>query len=247
MEGIHVGTSGWTYDDWEGSFYPEGVKGAERLSFYASRFDTVEVNASFYRFPTEPMIGAWNRRLPPGFHLALKGHRQITHRDKLLHGHDVLEAFLDRVSKLRSLRVLLWQLPPSLHFDIPRLEKFLEHLQHWAQPKNQPSLLRHAVEFRHESWWNEATAAVLRKFNAAFVAISHPHLPENVIPTADFLYLRFHGKGRQLYNYDYSDAELSAWRQNLAPHLPHRSLFAFFNNDWNANAPRNAARFRVLF
>lgn len=247
VESIHVGTSGWTHDDWDGPFYPDGVGGPDRLSFYASRFDTVEVNASFHRFPTGPMIDAWNRRLPPDFHLVLKGHRQITHRKKLVDCGEPLAAFLGRVTPLATLRVLLWQLPPSLHRDTSRLEGFLARLDRsLGETAVAPRRIRHAMEFRHESWWDEATAEVLSRHGAAFVAVSHPSLPEEVVPTADVLYVRFHGKGRRLYDYDYSDDELGEWVRRLAPHLRGRTLYAFFNNDWHANAPRNAARLREL-
>ncbi len=247
MSTVHIGTSGWTYDDWEGPFYPEGVRGPERLPFYATRFDTVEVNASFYRFPTQPMVDAWNRRLAPDFHMVLKGHRRITHRRKLSDCEEVLAAFVERVSRLETVRVLLWQLPPSLHRDPDRLEAFLTALRTVPGGAIAPRRrVRHAVEFRHESWWNSETAEVLSRHGAAFVAVSHPRLPEDVVPTADFLYLRVHGKGRRLYDYDYSDDEMLGWCGRVAPHLRSRSLYAFFNNDWHANAPRNAARFREL-
>jgi uncharacterized protein YecE (DUF72 family) len=247
MSTIHIGTSGWTYDDWNGPFYPEGVKGPQRLSFYATRFDTVEVNASFYRFPTGPMIEAWNRRLKGDFHMVLKGHRQITHRDRLQDCKEALAAFLERVFPLRCLRVLLWQLPPSLHHDSGRLEEFLTLLGVVSRVPDAPrGRIRHAVEFRHESWWNDETARVLSRYEAAFVTLSHPRLPEDVVPTTDFVYVRFHGKGQRLYDYDYSETELSEWSKRLAPHLRRRTLYAYFNNDWHANAPRNAMRLRDL-
>jgi uncharacterized protein YecE (DUF72 family) len=247
MGAIHMGTSGWTYDDWSGPFYPEGVKGPERLSFYAGRFDTVEVNASFYRFPTVSMLEAWNRRLKRGFHMVLKGHRRITHHRKLQDCEDVLGAFIERVLPLRTLHVLLWQLPPSLHRDTERLDEFLTLLRGaFRRAGASRRRIGHAVEFRHESWWDDETAGVLSRHGAAFVTVSHPRLPEDVVSTANFLYVRFHGKGRRLYDYDYSDAELSSWCEKLAPHLRDRSLYAFFNNDWHANAPRNAMRLREL-
>ena len=234
---ICVGTSGWTYDDWTGPFYPEHVKGAERLAFYAENFDTVEVNVTFYRMPTQNMIDAWNRRLKSSFHLVVKGSRVVTHLKKLAGCREPLAAFLDRVLKLRRLRVILWQLPPSLHKNVERLDRFLSVL---------PGVVRHAVEFRHASWWDEEVTALLERHKAAFVAISHPHLPDAIHPTTDFLYLRFHGQGKQLYRYDYSDRELDLWAGRLKPHLPGRTLYAFFNNDFGANAPRNAASFRAL-
>ncbi len=234
---VHVGTSGWTYDDWTGPFYPEDVKGAERLSFYAERFDTVEVNATFYRLPFRGMITGWNRRLPASFHLVLKGPRSVTHLKKLRDCDRALTAFLDRVGELRTLKVILWQLPPSLHKDLERLHEFLSGL---------PATVRHAVEFRHESWWDDDTALVLSRRRAAFVAISHPKLPDTVVPTTEVLYVRFHGLGRRLYDYDYSPKELRAWVEKLTPHLRGRELYAFFNNDIGARAPANAASFRRL-
>jgi len=234
---IFVGTSGWTYDDWAGPFYPPDVRGAARLTYYAKHFNTVEVNATFYRLPYPAMITAWNRTLGSRFHLVVKGSRAVTHLKKLGNCSNELAAFLERVLQLRRLKAILWQLPPSLHRDPSRLDAFLAEL---------PGGVRHAVEFRHESWWDDATVDVLSRHGAAFVAVSHPSLPDTILPTADFLYLRFHGLGKRLYVYDYSRAELEEWAERLRPHLRHRVLYAFFNNDYNANAPRNAATFREL-
>ena len=234
---IHVGTSGWTYDDWAGPFYPPEVKGAERLTYYAGQFDTVEVNATFYRLPTEAMINAWNRRLGEGFHLVLKASRLVTHRMKLRDCDEALQTFLDRAMRLRRLKVILWQLPPSLQKDVGRLEDFLSSL---------PPTVRHAVEFRHASWWDEEVVEVLSRRAAAFVAISHPRLPDDVLTTTDFLYVRFHGVAGQLYAHDYTREELAGWVERLRPHLPGRALYAFFNNDYHAYAPRNAGTLRQL-
>lgn len=235
--GVHVGTSGWTYDDWTGPFYPQDVRGADRLSYYADRFDTVEVNATFYRLPFKGMITGWNRRLPDSFHLVLKGPRTVTHLKKLRDYGKALSAYLDRVLELHTLKVILWQLPPSLHKDLERLDGFLTGL---------PETVRHAVEFRHQSWWGDDVAELLTRHAAAFVAISHPKLPNDLIATAGFLYLRFHGLGRRLYDYDYSRKELQSWVAKLEPHRKDRELYAFFNNDIGARAPANAAAFRRL-
>jgi uncharacterized protein YecE (DUF72 family) len=235
---IHIGSSGWTYDDWSGSFYPQEVKGVQRLSYYAERFDAVEINVTFYRSLTQPMIDAWNRRLPETYHLAVKGPRTVTHRKKLRDCREPLAAFVQRVLQLRALRVILWQLPPSLKADVERLDGFLAQL---------PGAVRHAVEFRDESWWTDKdTAAVLSRHRAAFVAVSHPTLPNVLQPTTDFLYVRFHGVGQELYRHDYSRRELASWASRLRPHLAGRTLFAFFNNTYNACAPRNASVLRDL-
>ncbi|MGA2061928.1 MAG: DUF72 domain-containing protein [Thermoguttaceae bacterium] len=234
---VFIGTSGWTYNDWAEKFYPREVKGSERLAFYVTRFDTVEINATFYRLPTQTMLDAWNGRLRDGFHLVVKGSRVITHLKKLLDCRESLELFLDKVKQLRALRAILWQLPPSLGKDIDRLERFLSTL---------PQDVRLAVEFRHKSWWDDEVAALLTRHGAAFVAISHPKLPNTIYPTADFLYLRFHGLDRQLYRYDYTDNELADWANRLKPYLKARVIYAFFNNDYQANAPRNARTFRTI-
>jgi uncharacterized protein YecE (DUF72 family) len=234
---VHVGTSGWAYDDWQCAFYPRDVTGAQRLPWYAQRFDTVELNASFYRVPTEPMIAAWNRNLPAGFRLAVKGSRRITHVKRLAGCEEELDFFFERVLRLRHLAVVLWQLPPSFRKDVERLAGFLALL---------PKGVRYAFEFRHASWWDDEVARVLRRRRAAFVAVSHPELPADVVPTGDLLYVRFHGLGPRLYDYGYSRAELEGWARRLLPLLPGRHLYAYFNNDYRARAPRDAARLRAL-
>ncbi len=214
---FHVGTSGWSYDDWAGVFCPEGVKGSGRLPYYATIFDTVEINATFYRLPNQTMVDAWNRNLPDGFHLVVKGSRTITHL----------------------------KMPPSLPKDLDRLDAFLARLSGLSSPSG-VAAVRHAVEFRHASWWDDEVIALLERHAAALVAVSHPGLPGTVHPTTDFLYVRFHGLGKQLYRYDYARGELSDWAARLAPHLGGRELYAFFNNDYDARAPRNALLFREL-
>jgi uncharacterized protein YecE (DUF72 family) len=237
MHPLYVGTSGWTYSDWPGVFYPREVKAADRLSYYATQFDALEINATFYRLPSAAMIAAWNRRLPADFQLVVKGPRSVTHQARLVNCEAELAGFFEKVQQLHALRVVLWQLPPSLAKDMPRLEAFLGQL---------PATLRHAFEFRHVSWWDEDVAEVLAQSRAALVALSDPRFPASVLPTADFLYVRFHGMGKQPYKYDYSPEELASWAETLRPHLAERPVYAFFNNTFYANAPRNAATFRRM-
>ncbi|MCR4411725.1 MAG: DUF72 domain-containing protein [Thermoguttaceae bacterium] len=234
---IHVGTSGWTYPDWAGVFYPTDVRGADQLAFYATRFDAVEVNSTFYRFPNEATIASWNRRLLASFHFVVKGSRRVTHLGRPGENREVAEAFCQRVAALRTLRAILWQFPPGFEKDLKQLTEFLKYL---------PEDRRHAVEFRHASWWDEQTAALLTRSKVAFVAVSHPKLPDVVFPTADLLYVRFHGLGKELYRYDYSDRQLDQWADRLCPHLAGRTLYAFFNNTYQAKAVANATAFRTL-
>ena len=234
---IHVGTSGWTYGDWQGRFYPEDIKGTSRLDYYMRYFGAVELNASFYRLPSRTAVASWNRRIPPGFHMAVKGSRRITHVRKLLDCEEDARLFLDRMVHLTSMRVILWQLPPSLGKNLGRLRHFLSVL---------PTSVRHGVEFRHTSWWSPDVADLLTQYRAAWVVPSHPEFPPDVVPTSDFLYVRFHGLGCDPCRWDYSVDELSAWVERLRPHLAGRELYAFFNNDFAANAVKNAGQFREL-
>jgi uncharacterized protein YecE (DUF72 family) len=234
---LHVGTSGWAYDDWAEVFYPKGTKAADRLAYYATQFDTLEINASFYRVPSQAAIDAWNARLPESYHLVVKGPKSVTHTARLRDCEEPLQYFLDRVLQLRALRIILWQLPPSLSKDLPRLEAFLNAL---------PGQVRHAVEFRHVSWWDGEAADLLARHGAAMVAVSHPGMPDSVQPTTDFLFVRFHGMGKSLYRYDYSRDELLAWDERLRPFLRDRAVYAFFNNGYEGHAPRNARLFREL-
>jgi uncharacterized protein YecE (DUF72 family) len=228
---IFIGTSGWVYKDWTGPFYPQGLKAEDRLQFYAQRFRTIEINATFYRLPSQNMLDAWNRNLSSGFHLVVKGSRFITHIKKIQDCQAAVTAFYERVLQLKTLKVVLWQLPPTLPKDTKRLDAFLGAL---------PRDVRHAVEFRHASWWDEETKSLLAQHRAAFVIVSHPSLPDDIWVTTDFLYLRFHGLGQQLYSYGYSQAELAQWAKRLRPELQGKTLYAFFTNDYHAYAPHDA-------
>jgi uncharacterized protein YecE (DUF72 family) len=150
MGGILIGTSGWSYEHWAGDFYPPGLPARERLAYYVSRFPTVEINATFYRLPSESMVRSWRERVPPGFVFAVKGSRFITHIRRLEGVDEALDLFLSRVGLLGDgLAVVLWQLPPSLTLDVALLDRFLAAL---------PEGVRHAVEFRHRTSTSAATA-----------------------------------------------------------------------------------------
>ncbi len=241
---LWVGTSGWTYDDWSGVFYPPEVKGSARLDYYVQQFNAVELNATFYRYPPANVIASWNRRMPETFHLAVKASRRITHLKRLRDCEAELTEFAARISQLRSLRVILWQLPPSLRPDLTLLSTFLDRLSGSIL-----SGLHHAVEFRHKDWWNDEVRDLLHNYRVAFVAVSHPTLPPEILPTTDFLYVRFHGLGRQLYRYDYSEAELQDWVKRIAEVCRRgevANVYTFFNNDFHAYAVKNARAFRGL-
>ncbi len=232
-----IGTSGWSYDDWVGRFYPEGMARREWLSFYATRFPAVEVNASFYRLPFQNMVAGWSAKVPEGFVFAVKGSRVVTHRLRLREVEREVLRFHERMKGLKGLEVVLWQLPPSLKRDEALVDRFLEVL---------PPGPRRVIEFRHPSWWeSEGVLEVLRRHRTAFCGVSHPRLPADIPDTADFAYVRFHGLGPRLYDYDYSMEELRPWVEAIARILASgRDAYVFFNNDYHANAVQNANSFR---
>ena len=241
MARVRVGTSGWQYADWRGRFYPEGLAQARWFDRYSQEFDTVEINASFYRLPSETTVQGWRRKAPADFRYAAKGSSFTTHRIKI--GGDLLPSSVEMVTgRLRglgpSLDVVLWQLPPNLHRDVPRLRRFLGLL-----PRDQ----RHAVEFRHPSWVHDEVFEALRACDAAHVWISSTGMPPDTTRTAGFTYLRFHGLGEAQYRWHYADDELAPWVDAVASAAADGlDGYVYFNNDYEAHAIRNGCRFREL-
>ena len=232
MEGLYIGTSGWVYKGWAGAFYPKGMKPAEQLPYYASHFPTVEINATFYRLPGENMVRGWHDKAPEGFIYAVKGSRFITQMKKLKVERESIQIFFDRIAPLAEhLGPILWQLPPMLGKDIPRLENFLEML---------PRDYRYAVEFRHPSWMEEEVFDVLRAHDCAHVSVSSLRMPMNLTITSDFVYIRFHGL-EQGAAHDYTREELEPWAEHCRAALEDgKTVYVYFNNDWNCRAPENA-------
>jgi uncharacterized protein YecE (DUF72 family) len=235
--GSLIGTSGWSYEHWAGDFYPPGLPARERLAYYASRFPTVEINATFYRLPSESMVRSWRERVPPGFAFAVKGSRFITHVRRLEGVDEALALFASRISVLGdALAVILWQLPPSLALDAPLLDRFLAGL---------PGGVPHAVEFRHRSWLDEEAFAVLRSRGAAHIHVSSDRMPMDLTTTADFVYVRFHGL--TAFGAAYPRESLAPWTRFLEEQrAAGRDAYVYFNNDIGGHAPRDAARLAEL-
>jgi uncharacterized protein YecE (DUF72 family) len=231
MKRVFIGTSGWVYKEWANDFY-RGIKPKEHLIFYATQFPTVEINATFYRLPTLPMVRGWREHAPAHFIFAVKGSRFITHIKRLNNlGHGVAK-FFQRIRPLKEKAgPLLWQLPPNFKPDLPRLGRFLARL---------PKGFRHAVEFRHPDWFCDETFALLHKYNAASVSMSSLRMPMNFAVTADFIYLRFHGLTGGPHH-DYSSEELKPWADHIQTQAQTgRNVYVYFNNDLNVRAPNNA-------
>jgi uncharacterized protein YecE (DUF72 family) len=235
---IRIGTSGWSYDHWEGVLYRPGLPARDRLAAYVERFDTVELNASFYRWPRDTSFASWRRRLPPGFLLSVKAPRSLTHAKRLY----APEVWVDRIARcwheLGDRRaVLVVQLPPGMPRDDARLDYFLGAIPHW---------IRVAVEFRHDSWHVEEVFGILERHGAAYTVMSGAGLPCILRATAPVVYVRMHGPDRDhLYGGSYSDADLDWWAERCREWAATgRDVFVYFNNDGGGNAVRDAEALR---
>lgn len=228
---ISIGTSGWSYKDWAVDFYQD-LKQKEHFKFYTTQFPTVEINASFYRLPALKTIQGWRQQAPEGFVFAVKGSRLITHIKRLNNLDGLLTNFIRRIGPLKEkLGPVLWQLPPNFKPDLPRLDKFLKRL---------PVRLSHAIEFRHPDWMMDDTFDLLRRHRVALVSISSMRMPQNLTVTADFVYIRFHGLSGGP-RHDYTRAELEPWARHIREQASKgRKIYAYFNNDLNVRAPKNA-------
>jgi uncharacterized protein YecE (DUF72 family) len=235
-----IGTSGWSYDHWEHVLYPPGTPPRQRLALYAQEFSTVELNASFYRWPRNASFASWRRRLPPGFQMSVKAPRGLTH-GKRLYAPDVwVERIAPSWHELFDHRgVLLVQLPPDLERDDARLDYFLGRLPWWV---------RVAVELRHPSWSHENVFGLLERHRAAYCVMSGAHLPCVLRATTSFVYVRLHGPDPEhLYGGSYSDDDLAWWADRIRDwERSGHEVYAYFNNDGHGHAVYNAKRLRSL-
>jgi uncharacterized protein YecE (DUF72 family) len=239
---ISIGCSGWNYGHWrDGVFYPSRCPAGRWLPFYAEHFDSVEVNATFYRLPRHDAVARWVEQTPADFVFAVKVSRYVTHVKRLREVEVHLPLLLQRITPLAAagkLGPLLWQLPPTFTRDDERLAEALA-----AFPRN----LRHAVEFRHESWFAPEPLSLLADHGVALVVADRPGSPgpERPEPAAPFTFVRFHHGSRGRRG-NYSDAELADWARTLRRWARRGDVYAYFNNDWEGFAPRNAATLRRL-
>jgi uncharacterized protein YecE (DUF72 family) len=238
MAQIRIGCSGWAYKDWKGAFYPKDLKDKDRLAFYAGRFDTCEINASFYRLPSEAAVAAWAEAAPDGFVYAWKISRYLSHNKKLNDPADSMDLVFGRMSPLGVHEgPALLQLPPMLHRNDERLEGFLSRL---------PKRTRCTVEFRHASWYDPAVFALLERHGASLCISDHHDAPSPWEATAPFVYIRGHGPGGR-YHGRYGEAELQRWATHIRGwNAEGRDVYAYFDNDIKAAAPADAVQLKAL-
>jgi uncharacterized protein YecE (DUF72 family) len=241
---IHIGTSGYNYPHWgDGVFYPAETPKARWLEHYARHFGSVELNVTFYRLPDRSVFQSWRARTPSPFTFAIKGNRYITHIKRLKDCREPVIRFMRNASALREkLQVVLWQLHPGMRADLARLDAFCKLLRTSARAGR----VRHAFEFRHESWFCEGVYNLLRTRNHALCIAHSPDWPMAEIATADFVYLRFHG-GELLYGSNYSGEELDGWAAKIRAWIKRGiDVYAYFNNDARGFAAKNALFLREL-
>jgi uncharacterized protein YecE (DUF72 family) len=234
---LYVGCSGWFYWKWRGLFYPDGMPTGEWFNHYAAEFDTVEINASFYSWPTVTNVKAWQRQAAGRkFTYTVKVCELITHIKKFS-GTKILVKDFGLIADLLGERMgcFLFQLPPSYHYSKARLKSIVSQLD---------PARRNVVEFRHKSWWNETVYEAFRETGVIFCSCSGPRLPDELIKTADEVYVRLHGPKRW-YRHDYTDDELRIWAERIkASHA--KRAWIYFNNDNDAYAIGNAKTMRQL-
>jgi len=240
MVAVYVGTSGWHYDHWTGVLYPEGTPPRARLDFYTARFGTAELNASYYRWPSDASFAYWRRRLPSGFVLSVKAPAALSHVKRLFAPERWI-ARIDRgLAHLGIYRgVLLVQLSPRTGPDEARLRYFLSVV---------PRTCRIAIEFRHPDWHHDRTFRILEEYGAAYCVMSGARLPCSLTATAPFVYLRLHGPDHDhLYGGSYSDDDLRWWADRVREwEQQGREVFVYFNNDGFGHAVNNALTLRRL-
>ena len=241
MTELLIGTSGWSYNEWTGVFYPDSK--TNKLSFYSKTYMTAEVDSSFYAFPSKGLVLGWARYTPENFVFSVKLPQLLTHEKRLDASRGVEADLVRFLGLLRPLIAagklgpVLIQLPPSYIFqsDFEKLKGFLEM---------SPEDVRFAVEFRHPSWLREETWSLLRGKNVANVIVDEPLLPPDTVVTADFAFIRWHGRGsRPWYNYRYSDRELDAWTPKVKEVMSRvERTYGYFNNHFKGFAVENSLK-----
>jgi uncharacterized protein YecE (DUF72 family) len=234
----YVGVSGWNYSDW--SVFYSGCAPGERLARCVRHFDAIEVNGTFYRLQSRETFARWRKQTPADFRFTIKGHRYLTHRLKLTHALESIRIQRDPARGLGDkLAAVVWQLPDNFQCDMARLETFVRALRNWRTT-------RHAIEFRHRSWFDPEVAACLAADRIAVCQSDAPDWPLWKTVTTDLVYVRLHGHTK-LYASRYADSELRTWARRVKRwQRENRDVHVYFDNTARGQAPRDAARLLEL-
>lgn len=229
----YIGTSGWVYKHWKTSWY-HNLPASKWLVYSAERFTALEANGTHYRLPTKESMEKWRVATPPDFRFAVKAHRYLTHRKKLLDISEGIRRQKEPLSGLGDkLACVVWQLPPFFGVNMERLERFCEELKAWQET-------RHAIEFRHKSWFNDEVAALLERNGIAVCLSDAAGWPMWDRVTTDLVYIRFHGHTHTYWS-AYTADELRPWATRIRAWLEEgRDVHAYFDNDANGAAPHDA-------
>lgn len=235
---IHIGTSGWHYEHWEGPFYPDHISSGEYLEYYSKFFHTVEINSSFYKMPDKETIREWRETVPEKFIFSVKASRYITHMKKLKDPAAAVSNLITTISLFKDkLGPILFQLPPNWHVNPERLDSFTKLL-----PRDQ----RYAFEFRDTSWFDSRVYEILEKYNAAFCIYEIGGLQSPRIVTADIVYIRLHGPDGP-YRGQYTTPVLADWASTFSTWAKQgKQIFCYFDNDEAGYAPRDAMKLQDM-
>lgn len=228
---VHVGCSGYNYKEWKGMFYPENLPQSKWLQYYCQHYNTVEINASFYRFPTEKSLKSWYDKTPDDFRFSLKATNHITHYKKFNATQSLVNEFykVAATGLKEKLDCILFQLPPGLKYSYETLVRIVDQLN--------PDF-KNVLEFRSADWWNPVVYNTLKSHKIIFCTTSYPGLPEDFVTTADTAYVRLHGK-TELYKSNYSNVELQTLSDSIAGSNV-KNAFIYFDNTWGGHAIANA-------
>ena len=229
---IHIGTSGWHYKHWKGTFYPPDTKDSEQFALYNKQFKTVELNNSFYHLPSAETFTGWRKQSPPNFIFSVKASRYLTHMKKLIVDRSAIDLFFANAGKLEEkLGPVLFQLPPHWKINTERLSLFLQAL---------PAGFRYTFEFRNQTWYTNEVYDILNKYNCAFCIYELERHTSPLQVTADFVYIRLHGPGNK-YQGSYSKDVLEYWSHYcLQWKKQGKNVYVYFDNDQEGYAAFNA-------
>lgn len=235
---IFIGTSGWHYKHWIGTFYPKDMKAPEFTEHYVKYFSTVEINNSFYKLPSKETFDNWANSVPKDFIFSVKANRFMTHMKKLKDPKTTFNNLIENAVGLKDkLGPILFQLPPRWKYNEQRFKTFLEVL---------PRHYRYTIEFRDPSWYNDSAYQLLRENNVAFCIYELEYHLSPTITTADFVYIRLHGPGNK-YEGSYDDAALEQWTKSIKSWQNEgKDVFIYFDNDQNGYAAMNAIRIQEM-